>query len=125
MANRWHKQTARLAQRGISIAGGAPMPKATGKGATPLLPDAVHTFLAALEQAHARIAAWLPTIEQGEDASPHERTQASLAIMMAANSLTDAIKELAETTAADAQALGDTRRATAFANIRKIVKQHV
>lgn len=124
MVRKWHKQTAATQQRGISIAGGAPIPKPTGKGAAPLLPDAVRAFLATLEQAQAHIAAWLPTFEDA-DASPAARTQASLAIMIEANSLTDDIKELAEATQADAMATGDARRATAYATIRKIVKQHV
>lgn len=100
------------------------MPKTTGKGATPLLPEAVRAFLGCLERTQAEIAAWLPTFEDA-NASPEARTRGSLAIMIAANSLTDDIKDLAEATQADASALGDARRAQAFANIRRVVKQHV
>lgn len=103
MARRfWRKQTANTRQGGISIARGAPLPKPSGRPVTPLLGDAARDFLAALEAAHRNVSAWLPTLDD-RDASQAERTRASLAIMIEANSLTDFIRDLALATRADAK----------------------
>lgn len=124
---RWHKRPAKTAQqtqRGISIASGAQVPKASGRPVQSLLPVSARAFLAALERAHANVSAWLPTLDDGQ-ASPADQTRASLAIMVEANSLTQEIYALAEATRADAVAVGKARTAHALANIRRVVRQHV
>ena len=125
----WRKQTATTQQpqqKPLSIARGAPLPQPSGRDVTPLLPDAARAFLAALERAHAHVSEWLPTIDN-LSATEAERTRASLAIMIEANSLADDIRDLAVATQADTEAQpgGKVARTVAKSFARRTVRQYV
>ncbi len=108
---KWRKQTAHTAHQRM-------------QQTQQTLPEAVRFFLAALERTQAAMAAWLPPLEDAQ-ATPAERTQASLALMVEANALAQEIAWLAVATRADGQATAQTRRATAYATIKRIVAEQV